>query len=146
MADSITCLSEKIKLDQELGPVDLSPYEAIALGNESTEHRLFGDTSCRIRRRALGIQLKAINKRRTEWLADREYLEWLEEDVRRRSLVLCQAIWLQILSDVYLEDMEREDVQLLALKVLEDCEVVGTDCLFLSWVNLRRVIFTAKLG
>ena len=131
--------ANKARLDEEYGLVDVTSYEVMPYVSEDREKALFGSSEERRRRRALGLEAKAIHARRKEWLSQYE-LRMVDHDyvTRRRSLALAHACWLCCLTDCYLEDIGKPTIQEGAVWVLGRCEEIEYDHQHFGWVSRSR--------
>jgi hypothetical protein len=142
LTESAGLIAEKIRLDDEYGPVDLTQYEIMSLMDDNGERTLFGNSPQRQQRRALGFQFKATHQRMIDWKRDERNLQLLTSEARNKSLALWNTCWLYYLSEVYLEDTAKPEIQEAAIQVLAHCEQSDSEDIFLGWVSVSG----SKLG
>jgi hypothetical protein len=142
VTESAGLIAEKIRLDDEYGPVDLTQYEIMSLMDDNGEKALFGNSPQRQQRRALGLQFKATHQRMIDWKRDERNLRLLTPEARNKSLALWNTCWLYYLTEVYLEDTSKTEIQEAAIQVLAHCEQPDLEDIFLGWVS----VFGSKLG
>lgn len=141
VTESAGLIAEKIRLDDEYGPVDLTQYEIMSLMNDNGEKALFGNSPQRQQRRALGLHFKTTHQRMINWKRDERNLLSLTPEARNKSLALWNTCWLYYLTEVYLEDTAKPEIQEAAIQVLAHCEQPDSEDIFLGWVS----VFGSKL-
>lgn len=106
------------------------------------EKAIFGNSPQRQQRRALGLQFKATHQRMIDWKRDERNLQLLTPEARNKSLALWNTCWLYYLTEVYLEDTAKPEIQETAVEILAHCEQTDSGDIFRGWVS----IFGSKLS
>lgn len=76
-----------------------------------------------------------------DWKRDDRNLQSLTPEAGSKSLALWNTCWLYYLTEVYLEDTAKPEIQEAAIEVLAHCEQSDWQDVFLGWVS----VFGSKL-